>query len=189
MVGRLIHKPKPGNIKENESGEVVFRGSEGLWMVLVGVTGLIVVLTLWVIIASFASGETDEIGGPLLVGGAVSVVLLLGAWFARTQRREIVVSADGLIVRTREGQVKLRLTWAQIARIESRFLPSHPTQPAIMFHCVDGTSHFIDPLQVHDTSTLIWEAQRRKRIADDTAAAAKLQAKRDAATAEQPAAP
>ena len=189
MVGRLIHKPKPGKIKENESGEVIFRGSEGLWLVLVGVTGLIVALTLWVIIASLASGETDEIGGPLLVGGGVSAVLLLGAWFARTQRREIVVTTDGLLMRTREGQEKLRLTWAQLGRIESRFLPSHPTQPAIVFHCVDGTSHFIDPLQVHDTSTLLWEAQRRKKIADDTAAAAKLQAKRNAAAAEQPAAP
>ena len=189
MVGRFLAKPKPGRIKENEAGEVIFRGSEGLWMMLVGVAALVAALSLWVVIGSLVAGDAGEIGWPILIGGGVCAFLLLGAWFARTQRREIVVGSDGLTMRTREGQEKLRLTWSQIVRIESRFLPSHPTQPAIMFHCADGTSHFIDPLQVHDTSTLIWEAQRRKKVADDAARAATLQGRRSASAGAQAGAP
>ena len=184
MVGRFFAKPKPGRIKENEAGEVVFRGSEGLWLMLVGVTVLIALLTLWVIIASLAAGDAGEVVGPLLISGGLCTFLLLGAWFARAQRREIVVDSAGLTVRTREGRTKTQLTWAQLARIESRFLPSHPTQPAVVFHCTDGTSHFIDPLQVHDTSTLVWEAQRRKKIVDDAAHAARLQGTRPTAEGE-----
>jgi hypothetical protein len=121
---------------------------------------------------------------PFLIGVGVSVFLLLGAWFARGQRREVMVDTTGLTVRTREGQVKQHVTWAQITKIESRFLPSHPTQPAIVVHCTDGTSQFIDPLQVHDTSTLVYEAQRRKKLAAEAARAANLKGHRPPAEAE-----
>ena len=50
-----------------------------------------------------------------------------------------------------------------------------------MLHCADGTSHFIDPLQVHDTGTLVFEAQRRKKLADDAARAANLMGQRNVA--------
>ena len=180
MVGRFIARPKPGRIKENEEGQVLFRGSEGLWLILIGVAALILIMTIWVVVNSIVTADTGEIPGALIIGGGLCLFLLLGSWFARSQRREIVVDAEGLIMRTREGKEKLRLTWAQIVRIESRFLPSHPTQPAIMFHCADGTSHFIDPLQVYDTSTLIWESERRKKIADETTRAANLQTSRRA---------
>jgi hypothetical protein len=175
MVGRFLAKPKPGRVQENAAGEVIFRGSEGLWMTLVAVAGVIGMLALWVLIGSIGSAGVDQSLAPVLVGLGVSVFLLLGAWFARTQRREVVVDADGLKVRTREGQVKQEVTWGQVSRIESRFLPSHPTQPGVMLHCVDGSSHFIDPLQVYDTSTLVYEAQRRKKLAEEAARAANIQ--------------
>jgi hypothetical protein len=167
MVGRFLAKPKPGRIKENADGEVIFRGSEGLWGTLVAVAALVGVLAIWVAVSTIASGRGGESVAPFLVGVGVCLFLLLGAWFARTQRREVVVDAEGLRVRTRDGQVKQRVTWAEVSRIESRFLPSHPTQPGVVVHCVDGSSHFIDPLQVYDTSTLVYEAQRRKKLADD----------------------
>ena len=49
----------------------------------------------------------------------------------------------------------------------------------------DGTSHFIDPLQVHDTSTLVFEAQRRKKLADDAIRAANLVGQSRTANIEQ----
>jgi hypothetical protein len=185
MVGRFLAKPKPGRIEENAAGEVIFRGSEGLWMTLVGVAGLVGVMAIWVVISTIASDGFGASVVPFLIGVGVSLFLLLGAWFARSQRREVVVDVIGLTVRTREGRVKTHLPWAQITKIEPRPLPSHPTQPAIMLHCNDGTSHFIDPLQVHDTSTLVFEAQRRKKLADDTIRAANLVAQtRTAGVAE-----
>ena len=185
MVGRFLAKPKPGRIEENAAGEVIFRGSEGLWMTLVGVAALVGAMAIWVVISTIASDGFGASVVPFLIGVGVSLFLLLGAWFARSQRREVVVDGGGLTVRTREGRVKTHLPWAQITKIEPRPLPGHPTQPAIMLHCTDGTSHFIDPLQVHDTSTLAFEAQRRKKLADDTLRAANLMAQNAARDAEK----
>jgi hypothetical protein len=178
MVGRFAAKPKRRRVRENAAGEVIFRGSEGLWLTLVGVAALVALMTAWVLISTVASEGAGAAIGPLLIGGGLSALLLLGAWFARAQRREVVVDGGGLTVRTREGVVKLHLDWAQVVKIESRPMPSHPTQPAVVLHCADGTSHFIDPLQVHDTGTLLGEAQRRKKLADDAARVANLQGTR-----------
>jgi hypothetical protein len=181
MVGRFMAKPKPGRVEENAAGEVIFRGSEGLWKTLLGVAALVGLMAIWVVVGTIASDGFGASVVPFLIGVGVCLFLLLGAWFARGQRREVVVDGSGLTVRTREGQVKTRLPWAQITRIEPRPLPSHPTQPAIMLHCADGTSHFIDPLQVHDTGTLVFEAQRRKKLADDAARAANLMGQKNVA--------
>lgn len=174
MVGRFLAKPKVGRVEENAAGEVIFKGSEGLWLTLIGVAGLVGVMAIWVVISTTVSDGFGAGVAPFLIGVGVSLFLVLGAWFARTQRREVVIDGVGLTVRTREGKIKTHLPWGQISKIEPRPLPSHPTQPAIMLHCKDGTSHFIDPLQVHDTNTLVFEAQRRKKLADDAARAANL---------------
>jgi hypothetical protein len=174
MVGRFVSRPKPGRIRENADGEVIFRGSEGLWLTLAGVAVLVGVMAIWLVISTIASQGVGASVTPILVGLGISAFLLLGAWFARGQRREVVLDGNGVTVRTREGRVTHHLAWEQVTRIESRFLPSHPLQPGIMLHCVDGTSHFIDPLQVYDTSTLVFEAERRKKIADEAARAARL---------------
>lgn len=184
MVGRYLWRPKPERITENAAGEVIFRGSEGLWLTLVGVAALVGVMAIWFIVSTSASEGVGPNMLQFLIGAALSILMLLGAWFARNQRREVVVDGTGLTVRTRERQVKRHVAWEQLTRIESRFLPSHPTQPAIMLHCADGTTQFIDPLQVHDTSTLLYEAQRRKKNFDDAAQAAKLMERQSAKGAD-----
>ena len=172
MVGRFTAKPKQGKTEENATGEVIFRGSENLWITLSVIAALVALLTAWVVLSTLPGEGTGAVGGPLLIGGGLIAVLLLGVWFARTQRREVVVDGDGLALRTREGQEKFRLVWTQVSRIETRTLPSNPTRPAIVIHCADGTAHFIDPVQVHDTRALLGEVQRRKKNADDAARAA-----------------
>lgn len=172
MVGRFAGGPKGRPVAANAAGEVVFRGSDGLWLTLAVVAALVAGMTAWLVISTAAEG--GGIGWSLLIGGGLALFLALGAWFARGQRREVVVDGGGLAVRTREGAVKVRLAWAEVARIESRPMPGSPTRPAVLFHLADGTSHFIDPLQVHDTASLLAESQRRKKQADDAARAAGL---------------
>jgi len=182
MVGRFTAKPKQGQRQENTEGEVIFRGSESLWQTLSVITVLVALLTAWVVLST-SPGE--GFGGALLIGGGLCVVLLLGVWFARTQRREVVVDSAGFALRTREGQMKVQIAWAQVVRIETRTLPTNPTRPAIVLHCTDGTAHFIDPVQVHDTRALLGEMQRRKKHADEaTRAATPSSLRRPSATAD-----
>lgn len=182
MFGRFTAKPKQGKSQESAAGEVIFRGSDGLWLILAVVGTLVAILTAWVVLSTLPGEGFGAVVAPLLVGGGLSTVLLLGVWFARTQRREVVVDSAGLKLRTREGQVKVQLVWGQIVRIETRTLPSNPTRPAIVLHCADGTAHFIDPVQVHDTRALLGEVQRRKKHADDAPRAATPSSLRSPAT-------
>jgi len=172
MVGRFTAKSKRGTTQEDSTSEVVFRGSDSLWLTLAVIAALVLLLTAWVVLSTLPGEGFGAVVAPLLIGGGLSVVLLLGVWFARTQRREVVVDSAGLKLRTREGGVKVELAWPQVIRIETRTLPSNPTRPAIVLHCADGTAHFIDPVQVHDTRALLGEVQRRKKNADDAARAA-----------------
>ncbi len=172
MVGRFTPKPKQTQNRENAAGEVIFRGSENLWVTLAVLAVLVALLTVWVVISTLPGEGFDAVAAPLLIGGGLSVIMALGVWFARTQRREVVVDSAGLRLRTREGQVKVQIAWSEVVRIETRTLPSSPTRPAIILHCIDGSAHFIDPVQVHDTKALLGEVQRRKKQIDEALRAA-----------------
>lgn len=145
--------------KPTSSGEqLVFRGSDGLWITLTVLAVLVGVLVLWAFVSAPSLAT-------LLVGGVFAALLAAGAWFSARQRREVVLDREGLLVRTSTGQERLRLAWSTVTRVESRQLPSMPFQPAVVFHCVDDTSLLLDPQQVRETGRLVREAERLRQNA------------------------
>jgi hypothetical protein len=142
---------------------VIFRGSNGLWIMLTVLAALVLLLTLWIAIASLASDGAGALPGILLKGGVVVALLALAAWFSARQRREVVLDSAGVTVRAGDGSVRAQVAWPEIARIEERRMPSQPLHPAVILHRFNGTALLIDPQQVRDTGALAREAQRRHK--------------------------
>lgn len=144
-----------------DEDEIVFRGSNGLWITLAVLAALAALLTLWIAASGAASAGAGTALRALAIGGAFVALLALGAWFMARQRREVALDAEGVTIRAADGTVRARRAWAEIERIEERPLPSQPLQPAVVLHDRDGTALLIDPQQVRDTGTLYREARLR----------------------------
>jgi hypothetical protein len=144
-------------------GAVIFRGSNGLWIMLTVLAGFVLVLTLWIAVASFGSDGFGAVPGILLKGGAGVALLGLGAWFSARQRREVVLDSTGVTVRASDGSVREQIAWPEIVKVEERRMPSQPLHPAVILHRYNGTALLIDPQQVRDTGALAREAQRRHK--------------------------
>lgn len=143
-----------------EDKELVFHGSNGLWITLVVLAVAALALTSFVVVSDLIMGNTNGTLRALVTGGGLAALLGLGAWFIATQRREVVLDEEGITIRTPGGVVRTAVPWTEVRAIDARPLPSQRMSPAVFIARLDGTSLLIDPQQVSNTGTLAREARR-----------------------------
>ncbi|CAA9567575.1 MAG: hypothetical protein AVDCRST_MAG18-1623 [uncultured Thermomicrobiales bacterium] len=150
-----------GGERADTAGEpLVFPGSNGLWVTLAILAALAIPATLWIAGGALSGEGIGAAGRSLLVGGGVTALFALGAWFAWRQRREVVLDNVGVTIRAGDGSARAHIPWAELTGVEERRIPSQPLQPALLLHRADGSALLIDPQQVRDTGVLVREIRR-----------------------------
>lgn len=145
----------PIELTENtEHTPVVFRGSNGLWLMLavLGTVGLLVTLALGV--PPLFSDEATLSLKPLLLGAAFTALCILGAVFAWGQRRDLIIDEAGVTIRSSTGTLREQIPWGELDAVEERRMPSQPMQVSLLLHRNNGTALLIDPQQVSNTGTI-----------------------------------
>jgi hypothetical protein len=66
----------------------------GLWVTLAILAALAIPATLWIAGGALSGEGIGAAGRSLLVGGGVTALFALGAWFAWRQRREVVLDTS-----------------------------------------------------------------------------------------------